>query len=613
MAANRPTFGKVGFAKTFILPAFLIFVVPILAGLFFLYAESRFSSDAIQTAIRSVQADQSLTPQQRQAIISDLNKVSFAELMKDDQFAAQFDAEYRFYFLTFRWMVRLAWMSIVAGAAIFLFVGLCVLCSLRSQVVQYRSLSIGWHVLRVYSAIQTAVIALMLVALSFWVTALWFNFYSIKLILIVGVIAAGAVFIVIKGIFTKPNFRFEVDGTVLQRQAAPAVWKELQSICDKVGANPPDQIIVSIDDRFFVTEQAVIVDGQEYRGKTLFVSLSLLRQLNAAEANAILAHEMAHFAGQDTLFSRKINPIMQRYDNYLHALHEGGVTIPVFYVMLCFRALYELSLGRLSRQREFRADRVAADTTSAADFSTGLLRVVAYSHFRHEVEKDLFQQERAMEYANVSERIASGFPRFAAAFVQNSNIGDMTSSHPFDSHPPVSQRLSALGRRLDDDSTRQMLASVGDGRWLGNIPNAEELERSQWRAFEQRFRDFHESTLPYRYLPETDEERAVVEKAFPRIDIEGKSATLTLDYDQVHLSTWAAPVRFAEITGCLLDGESGTLKILYDRDGEHRSFIELRTFSIGQNEALAVFQHYYGRYTSALAYRKEQAANSGGP
>ncbi len=53
-----------------------------------------------------------------------------------------------------------------------------------------------------------------------------------------------------------------------------------------------------------------------------------------------------------------------RYGAYLQGLHDGLITLPTFYFMLFFRALFELSLGRLSRQREFRADQMAVATTS---------------------------------------------------------------------------------------------------------------------------------------------------------------------------------------------------------------------------------------------------------
>ena len=75
-----------------------------------------------------------------------------------------------------------------------------------------------------------------------------------------------------------------------------------------------------------------------------------MRVLQGAEADAVMAHEMAHFSGQDTLYSKKISPLLSRYGLYLQALYAGGISRPVYYYMLCFRGLFEISLRRLGRQ-----------------------------------------------------------------------------------------------------------------------------------------------------------------------------------------------------------------------------------------------------------------------
>lgn len=84
----------------------------------------------------------------------------------------------------------------------------------------------------------------------------------------------------------------------------------------------------------------------------------------------------------------------------------------------------------------------------------------------------------------------------------------METAYPFDSHPPLSQRLSPLGLRLEE--AKASLTTIGDGAWRLNIPDADELEHRQWKEFEERFRAYHEESLPYRFLPETPEERTVV-------------------------------------------------------------------------------------------------------
>jgi Zn-dependent protease with chaperone function len=612
MSETSKGFSSIGFAKTFILPALLVFLVPVLSLLFFLHAQSRFNSEARESVLKQIREDASLAPEEREKAIAFFTEHPFSELLENEEFAAEVDSTARFNFTTFKWLIRLSAWSIIAGIAVFLLTGLCVLLSLRSQRVQYFSLSTGWHVLRIFGALQTLAQGIMLVALSFWVTALWMEVYSVKLILVTGLLAVVGVGAVIVAIFKRTDTKHVIEGKVIDKTATMPLWRELNTICEKVGTAPPDQIIVGIDDNFFVTEHPVIVDGKTLNGRTLYVSLSLLKQMHGAEADAVLSHEMAHFSGDDTLYSKKISPLLDRYGLYLQALYTGGVTRPIFYYMHCFRALFELSLSKLRRQREFRADRIAAETTSSRNFSGAMLRIGAYSKFRDEIQQGLFQQERALEAANISQQIGDGFHGFATRFAADQTAGQVETSHPFDSHPPLVQRLEAVGVKLSPQYASELLSTPGDGRWFERIDNADEIERLQWDEFENQFRKFHEQTLVYRFLPETDEERAIVVAAFPEISIEGKKGTLFVTYESILFPGWTAPIRYQEITKFVLD-DHGTLEVQYVRDGSHKQKIPMKSFGARQQEAIDAINRYYSRYMHAAAYQEEkrQAAKAG--
>lgn len=609
MSAVASEFSHKGFVKTFVMPALLVFLVPALSLFFFLHAQSRYNAEARETVLKQIAADATLSDEERQRAVALFTEVPFSRLMKNPAFAADMDRGARFDWATFRWMIRLGVLSIVSGVLVFLLAGVCVLLSSRSQRAQYLSLATSWHVLRIYGALQVLIQGTMLVALSYWVTALWMNMYVPKLILVVGIMALAAVGAILKAIFTKPPTEQAVEGKAIDRQTALPLWNQLNAICTKVGTAPPDQVVAGIDDNFFVTEMPVVVDGKKFAGRTLYVSLSLLKQMNGSEADAVLAHEMAHFHGQDTLYSKKISPLLVRYGAYLQALH-GTIAQPIYYFMNCFRALFELSLGRLSRQREFRADALAAQVTSPMDVAGGLLRVASYAKFRGGVQEQLFKQERALESANISERLAQGYVDYAVNFTAKEDLKELKISHPFDSHPPIEQRLAAMGLPLDAPATSALLATAGDGRWYDNITGAEEIEHAQWSEFEQKFRDIHEQTLAYRFLPFSEEEREIVEKAFPPCSIEGKKGSLALDCERLMYTVWTDPVFFREITGLVLDGQD--LQVHFHRDTKQQRKIPTKTFDKQQQEALEAVQRYYGRYKAAEEYQKQKLAAADG-
>jgi Zn-dependent protease with chaperone function len=391
---------------------------------------------------------------------------------------------------------------------------------------------------------------------------------------------------------------------LLPAEVASPLWEHLRSLSARIGTEPPDQIVAGIDDNFFVTENPVTVDGKIFHGRTLFISLSLLKQLNASEADAVLAHEMAHFSGQDTMYSKKISPLLTRYGIYLAALQNNPVALPVFQFMVCFRALFELSLRKLGRQRELRADRIAVETISPEAFTGAMLRIAAYSKYREQIQKTLFKQECVLESVEIGRLVEGGFPKYAATFSLNSDLDAEEIPHPFDTHPPIALRIDAVGSNTLANHSA-MLASPGDGRRYYDINGVEQIEQQLWSNFEARFREVHEKSLPYRFLPETEEERTVVVAAFPEVSFTGKKSTLTIDYEKINHSSWPEPLQFSLITKFALN-DNGALTILYEGGGKHGQIIKTKDFGKERQKVINAINQYYSRYRTAVEYIREK-------
>lgn len=598
-------FGNSGFVRTFVLPALWMFLVPLLALFFFRHVQSSFDRQARTAFIDNVNADPDLDDQDRAEALEFFRKVPYSEMILQPEVAQDVPQDVLWYYASFRWGIRLSLWALIGGAVVIVFAGVCLLLSTRSQKGQLFGLSAAWHALRIYSALAAILQAILAVGLSFWVTAFWFEMYVPKLILIVAVGAVFAVGTVLKGIFTSVPLDFTIPGDILQPQDAPRLWADLARLCETLGTEPPDNVVAGIDDSFFVTEVPAMVDGSRLEGRTLFVSLALLRQLDGTEADAVMAHEMAHFSGNDTLYSGRIAPMLAKFDRYLESLSIGGMTLPVFHFMHCFRALYALSMSRFSRQREFRADAVAAEVTSPRDIASALVKTVAFSRYRNEVERHLFDAEEVLESANISEQIDQGFRTFAMSFSTTENgIGELETSHPFDSHPPISARMEAFGLELNREVIDEYLAGEGDGCWYGKIRNAEGLERSQWSDYERAFRNAHEQSLAYRYLPKTDEEAEVVLRTFPNIEALGKEGSTLVTIFGVSHATWDGPLDWSQVHQCELD--DNVLKI-YTTEGTTNRILLGRLQSHKPAEFLEIFQNYFARYLTARDYTENTA------
>ena len=143
------------------------------------------------------------------------------------------------------------------------------------------------------SAFQVIAQGFIAVMLSFWGTVVFTEHYYVKLIAVVALLALVAAFGVIVAIFKKPDDKLEVEGELLTRAASPALWSRVDGLCKKLHTRPCDNIVGGIDDNFFVTEHPVHLNGRVLHGRTLFVSLSLLKRLGGSTIPARQADNRA--------------------------------------------------------------------------------------------------------------------------------------------------------------------------------------------------------------------------------------------------------------------------------------------------------------------------------
>ena len=255
---------------------------------------------------------------------------------------------------------RAAKVTIAAGLLLLLTVSVLGLVAFGSRAAQYGSLVLGWRILAFSSAAQVIVQSAMAVFLSFWLTAHFAERSFIKLIVVVAIVAGIAAFAAVAQIFARSPHDMEIEGELVPEGDAPELWKRIRALAGHLGTAPPEQLVAGIDANFFVTEAPLTVQGQPVGGRTLYVSLSLLRVLDKSEADAVLVHELAHLKGGDTSSSARLGPKLVQFDAYCNAMSGAGLTLVAFFLPSMYRFIFELALKRDSREREFKADRAAA-------------------------------------------------------------------------------------------------------------------------------------------------------------------------------------------------------------------------------------------------------------
>lgn len=543
------------FARSQLLRACLLFAVPLLGLWFSRHAIDDYDANFLSGVSQAIEQEAGASAAQRQEGLAFFRQYPASALCRGDANGPMVPSKEALSELCSDLLqlraIRLAslgslWLGLLALCVMLACAGL----AFSSRQAQYLSFVTGWNVLRVASLVQVVAQGFVLVMLSYWLSAFFLNIYVPKLIAVLACLAAIAAYRAIRAIFHEPADKLSVEGEELARSGSPALWSRVEAICSRLGTQPPDQIIGGIDDNFFVTEHPVHLGERVLHGRTLFVSLSLLRRLEKREADAILAHEMAHFSGQDTAHSKRMAPLLSRYVHYLGELAAGVVSLPIFFFMQFYYLLFQFALARTERARELRADRIGAETTSAEAMGISLIKVGAYSAYRARVERGLFERNSRHSSLDIAHSMALGFDEYAHGPRLQADLQSSAFPHPFDHHPELDARLANVGASIAPERVPELLSLAPNESWFSEIECAAEIEDALWGHYQARFQAQHEENLALRYLPATPEERALVERYFPPGPLRSKQgeALGELDCEQLSYREWDAPVRLSEIT-----------------------------------------------------------------
>lgn len=599
---------------------FALFIIPAVSLGFIFYGQARIDSDIERLLIEQIEGEPNLAPEQvaaRKKFVHEI-PVSAACASADPGLASyraafcdRLSPAWQFYHAK-----RLSWLAVALAIAAIVATATLGAAAFYNRALQYTSFMFGWRFLTAVGAVEIIAQGVLAVWLSFWVTALLFNRYLPKLIFCIGAVVAMSAWIAIRGLFSKPKEHFEIEGEIISEEDAPGLWRRIRELAQQVGTSPPTQLVGGIDANFFVSEMPCIVQGKTLHGRLLYISLPLVRQLDAAESEAILGHELGHFEGGDTQHSAAIGPQLIRFDSYLQALRAGKLNAISLGLLSFYRLIFELALRKESREREFAADRAAVAVTSAEVFGRALAKTIAYSSYRNSTERSLFERDTRLEGdLTLAQVVANGFVAHAdsPAFIEE--IKEGRQAHPFDSHPPLSDRIAAAGLSTSFEADIPALIKTAPrAHWASEIRTAEGIETKLWGAYEEQFKQQHEQMLAYRYAPATSEEQAHVEKFFPACEFLTKKGTaFKLTFSGLTPPGSAEQISFEQIRKVEVVKSFGTeiLRIVSSPQANKRGTttkLPLNQFGKGAAELLETIGRYHHRHQVMTALREEHEA-----
>ena len=283
--------------------------------------------------------------------------------------------------------------------------------------------------------------------------------------------------------------RFVPPGLLLEPSAHPKLFEEIQQLAADLNEPIPEEVYLIGAVNAWVADRGGILGFGSRR--VMAIGLPLFSILSLSEFRGVLAHEFAHFYGGDT----KLGPFVYRTQSAVaRALQNtarfgADVSLPwlfrlvqraVAHLLNWYFLLFLSVINFVSRKSEFRADELACIIAGSSAVAGGLRKIHAtgsawLGYWASEVSPLLV--------GGHIPPIAAGFAQFLAAptvapqiaqYLEKELLGG--ASDPYDSHPPLCQRLAALG------ANRASLIAGEDQSAVCLLPGLEQLEL-RWLEF----------------------------------------------------------------------------------------------------------------------------------
>jgi heat shock protein HtpX len=236
--------------------------------------------------------------------------------------------------------------------------------------------------------------------------------------------------------------RFEPPGPALEKSAHPDLFLLIEDVAARTQQAMPAEVYLLHEVNAWVTHRGGVMGVGSRR--VMGIGLPLLQALSVPELKAVLAHEFGHYHSGDVA----LGPWLYKTRAAIGRTVSGVRDTWFEALFLWYGRLFLKVTHGVSRQQEFIADAIAADLYGRDAMANALRRTAALGPvFNSYVGNEVLPVLRA----GFLPPIATGFETYlldehVATTSERILSGAESETHtdPFDTHPPLRERLNAL-------------------------------------------------------------------------------------------------------------------------------------------------------------------------
>lgn len=272
-----------------------------------------------------------------------------------------------------------------------------------------------------------------------------YGFFTLKVLVPSFLVAVPLV----RGVFLVRRAKDEVPpGISVSERQQPELWARVRTLAAQAGTREPDEI------RMIPVVNAAVSEDPRLLGllpghRRMLVGVPLVIGLTEPQLDAVLVHELGHYSNRDTrLAGITVRGRQSLITVVEHAKANGRAITTLFFAL--YANLYMRVSESVSRRQELAAD-LAAARIAGRDHTADALRQVralevAYSYYTAHYMGTGWDAG----LMPLTEEIYGGFRSFLSSAERQRELGEIRDnlpageSTPYDSHPPIHERVAAL-------------------------------------------------------------------------------------------------------------------------------------------------------------------------
>ncbi|MBF6642022.1 M48 family metalloprotease [Flavobacterium sp. J49] len=315
------------------------------------------------------------------------------------------------------------------------------------------------------------------------ITMIGFKPSFITLMLGIGIIGVGffILFFMVKFLFAKNKTDYSYL-TEINLKDEPELYNMIQELVDEIGTDFPKKIYISPQ-----VNASVFYDSGFWSmffpvKKNLHIGMGLVNATTVTELKGILAHEFGHFSQKSMKVGSYVYNVNKIIYNLLYENDDYGNVVSswanksgyfaflihiafafnrmIQYVLQFMYKIVNVNYMGLSREMEFHADEIAANTVGSEPMINSMLRMDLASnsfdnvldYYNRNIEKsvttsNIFPQHTlAMNFMANSNKIAieHNLPKVESDFYERFNKSKLVVKNQWESHPATDERVMAF-------------------------------------------------------------------------------------------------------------------------------------------------------------------------